>query len=179
MNPKATEVFKAQHDAMSGFIKAVSIRLELPGTTVDQSTKPVVVMNTRTPLFGGGYRDIQMIFSTDGTYLGERELSKEAREQVKMAAAEKAQTTQNELQIIMPFFGSGPCFFDGCDKLREAYKAELEKMGGEKCTACARGSLNRKYIAIVKQHMEKQGKLPKQEEKKPNAPEKPTASSTA
>ena len=50
------------------------------------------------------------------------------------------------------FFGSTPCWFDGCEELRKQYNEELSKIGGAACgTGCEKGTLIRKYLKLVAQ----------------------------
>ena len=50
---------------------------------------------------------------------------------------------------IIPFFvDSSPCWFRGCEELREEYRAELEKLGTN-CPGCQRGALMRKFAPRV------------------------------
>lgn len=50
---------------------------------------------------------------------------------------------------IIPFFvDSSPCWFEGCEELREEYRKELEKLGTN-CPGCQRGALMRKFAPRV------------------------------
>ena len=52
-------------------------------------------------------------------------------------------------QEIIPFFvDSSPCWFPGCEELREEYRKELEKLGSN-CPGCQRGALMRKFAPRV------------------------------
>ena len=57
---------------------------------------------------------------------------------------------------VIPFFGFGPCWFDGCEKLREEYRREkddmtkkAEEQGGQ-CSDCDLAALQAKYRRLVK-----------------------------
>lgn len=64
---------------------------------------------------------------------------------------QRATTVTPELQRNMQFFGEGPCWFDGCDEMREKYHEEMDALenrpGG--CRNCDKGALIRKYLAKV------------------------------
>lgn len=50
-----------------------------------------------------------------------------------------------------------PCFFEGCEELRERYKDALEKAGmTEECTGCQKGAIMRKFEpevrALIQRH---------------------------
>ncbi len=47
------------------------------------------------------------------------------------------------------FFGTGPCWFGGCDELRVEYQAELQKLEAANCKSCERGALIRKYLKLI------------------------------
>ena len=52
-------------------------------------------------------------------------------------------------QDIIPFFvESSPCWFPGCEELREEYRKELGKLGSN-CPGCQRGALMRKFAPRV------------------------------
>lgn len=57
----------------------------------------------------------------------------------------------DEVKHNMRFFSDHtPCWFPGCEKLRESYKAELAKMEANgDCKGCEKGALIRKYIQLV------------------------------
>lgn len=57
----------------------------------------------------------------------------------------------DEVKRNMRFFSDHtPCWFPGCDKLRESYKAELAKLESEgECKGCEKGAVIRKYIQLV------------------------------
>jgi hypothetical protein len=42
-----------------------------------------------------------------------------------------------------------PCWFNGCEDLRNDYKKDLEKHGGAECKSCVRGALNKKYLKLA------------------------------
>ncbi len=46
-------------------------------------------------------------------------------------------------------FTSAPCWFEGCEELRQAYHAELEKLGGTGCKGCEKGPLMQKYLKLA------------------------------
>jgi hypothetical protein len=52
---------------------------------------------------------------------------------------------------MMPFFNfKEPCFFEGCESLREEYLNEVKKAGGdEKCSSCQFSGLMRKYMKLM------------------------------
>lgn len=56
-----------------------------------------------------------------------------------------------EKEAIKVFLDTYPCWFQGCEDIRKAYKQELEELsktpGG--CTGCKKGPLLRKYINKV------------------------------
>jgi hypothetical protein len=52
----------------------------------------------------------------------------------------------------MQFFNDNyPCWFEGCEDLRRAYKEELAQQTN--CKTCTRGTLIRKYSEKVKPHV--------------------------
>ena len=57
---------------------------------------------------------------------------------------------------IMPFFTDRPCWFSGCEELREKYRAEIEKVEKaaqdkkQPCRGCDKGEIMRKYITILR-----------------------------
>ena len=54
--------------------------------------------------------------------------------------------TDEAKELFEVFNFNTPCWFRGCEKLREQYKDEKEKTG---CKTCI-GSLTRKYMALAK-----------------------------
>jgi hypothetical protein len=56
-----------------------------------------------------------------------------------------------QFQEMMKFFSlDTPCFFEGCEEMREKYKKDLDKLGGDGCKGCKKGALIRKYIPFLK-----------------------------
>lgn len=53
--------------------------------------------------------------------------------------------TQRAYQFFLP---DNPCWFDGCDELREEYEQAVEARGSD-CPACKKGELIRKYLPRV------------------------------
>jgi len=61
---------------------------------------------------------------------------------------------RNTKELFKFFSPSVPCWFDGCEELREQYKNEKQKLLDKhdgNCPACAEGQLVNKYLAIIKQ----------------------------
>lgn len=55
-----------------------------------------------------------------------------------------------EKEAIKVFVDSVPCWFDGCEKLRQEYKKELEDNKLEPgCSSCKKGAILRKYLKIA------------------------------
>ena len=46
---------------------------------------------------------------------------------------------------VSSFFNGSDCHFEGWETMREEYKEELNKMGGEECPDCTKSSIMRKY----------------------------------
>lgn len=63
--------------------------------------------------------------------------------------------------------GTAPCYFEGCEEIREAYQAELNSIKG--CAPCQKGGLIRKYMKQI------QAKLPPGEFNKVAQPTTPPA----
>lgn len=61
--------------------------------------------------------------------------------------------------------GTTPCTFEGCEEIREAYKAELNSIKG--CAPCQKGGLIRKYMKQI------QAKMPASELNKVAPPSTP------
>lgn len=52
-----------------------------------------------------------------------------------------------EKEAIKIFVDSYPCWFDGCEDIRKAYKEEVERtLGPDGCTSCKKGAILRKYL---------------------------------
>lgn len=61
-----------------------------------------------------------------------------------------------DVQDTQEFFDlSKPCNFPGCEDLRREYTADLEAIGGENCTTCAKGAVIRKYQSMLLAQMRK------------------------
>lgn len=98
---------------------------------------------------------------------------KRARERMRIASDNQAQNLiiknnsqakvirpSEEDRTIMPFFSmETPCWFDGCEDLREEYKSRLEDMGGVACKNCDKGRLNKEFITRVKRSLKEQKAL--------------------
>ena len=55
-----------------------------------------------------------------------------------------------EKEAIKVFVDSIPCWFDGCQKIRDDYKNELQANKLEPgCTSCKKGNILRKYLKIA------------------------------
>lgn len=55
-----------------------------------------------------------------------------------------------EKEAIKVFVDSIPCWFDGCQKIRDDYKNELKANQLEPgCTSCKKGNILRKYLKIA------------------------------
>jgi hypothetical protein len=54
----------------------------------------------------------------------------------------------SEEREVLKFFGTGPCWFEGCAELRARYAAEKEELGAS-CSNCELGELNAKYMDEV------------------------------
>lgn len=52
-------------------------------------------------------------------------------------------------QILKLFVPEEPCWFEGCEELRAAHARDLAAAGGENCTECTEGDLNRKYMLLA------------------------------
>ena len=53
----------------------------------------------------------------------------------------------SEKEAIKIFVDSYPCWFDGCEDIRKAYKDEVERtLGPDGCTSCKKGAILRKYL---------------------------------
>lgn len=57
------------------------------------------------------------------------------------------------LETMKFFKKEEPCFFPGCEELREQHARELESKGAE-CPSCVKGELQRKYMVLVKRALE-------------------------
>ncbi len=51
------------------------------------------------------------------------------------------------------FFGSAPCWFEGCDELRAQYQSELDALQNRTtgCKPCEKGALMRKFLLLLEQ----------------------------
>ncbi len=55
-----------------------------------------------------------------------------------------------------PLFSATPCWFEGCNQLREQYQTEAANLAskmaaeGQRCTTCDLGDIRRKYIALMR-----------------------------
>lgn len=65
-------------------------------------------------------------------------------------AARKIKSAPPEFLEVFKFFSEHtPCWFEGCEELREQYNKELEDLGDD-CKECDKGALIRKYHAKVR-----------------------------
>lgn len=57
------------------------------------------------------------------------------------------------LMDVAKFFdvANVPCWFKGCEELRERYVEALNGIGGASCTGCAKGRLIRQFTPLVQQ----------------------------
>jgi len=91
---------------------------------------------------------IKLLLDDERVIIGEEELQDNSMPHSDMP-------DQHALNKIMPFFSKEtPCFFDGCEEMREAYYAELQSRGGDGCPGCVRGAINRKYIQLVRDKLQ-------------------------
>lgn len=61
----------------------------------------------------------------------------------------KVTSISPEAQRVLSFFSAAPCWFAGCEDLRQQYKAELAEAEKANCRGCAKGPIMRKYQALV------------------------------
>jgi hypothetical protein len=53
-------------------------------------------------------------------------------------------------EVFRFFSPHQPCWFEGCEKLREQYQAELDKRGGSACPSCEKGVVIRMFVPKIK-----------------------------
>lgn len=60
-----------------------------------------------------------------------------------------------EKQALKVFVDSVPCWFDGCQELRNKYKQELKENSiDEGCSSCKKGPIIRKYLKLAAQALQ-------------------------
>lgn len=61
-----------------------------------------------------------------------------------------AQVT-DEVKRDIRLFTNSPCWFDGCEELRQQYEAEIAEMlkANPNCKGCEKGAVMRKYLALA------------------------------
>lgn len=98
------------------------------------------------------------------TGITNRDVALKALQSVRELAVEPQQPAPNAPtskipdEVIIPFFGLGPCWFEGCEELRADYRKEKDKLAkaskSGQCSDCDLGALQAKYSLRVRNALE-------------------------
>lgn len=116
---------------------------------------PAKAVNVTLPDGAGGRVTLTMYVSGSNELLGVSDLSllenwiAQQRSESQVRTIGRDDVT-DETRRDIKFFSNSPCWFEGCEKIRAAYEAEVAKLDAAKCKPCEKGALIRKYLQILK-----------------------------
>lgn len=98
-------------------------------------------------MVGENRHRIEFTIDTRATIISEKDLGP-------VESPVKPSGVSDNPDVYRFFSPSSPCWFEGCEELRERFDAEVQEAqsrAGEACSGCLRGPIIRKYVPLVEE----------------------------